>query len=133
MTETAPQTVTLDVEGMTCAACQVHVEQALRDTEGVAEASVNLMTHSARVVYQPAVTKLDSLGRSSSRSRIRRFPACQAIATNTSTTTAAPDRSARSGFKAFAAIAGGVATMLLSMPLMHGPSCMACQTHSTAC
>ncbi|MGH7040789.1 MAG: cation transporter, partial [Acetobacteraceae bacterium] len=45
------QAVTLGVQGMTCAACQAHVERALRETEGVTSASVNLMTHSARVVY----------------------------------------------------------------------------------
>ena len=43
------QAITLGVQGMTCAACQAHVERALRETEGVTSASVNLMTHSARV------------------------------------------------------------------------------------
>ena len=56
-----PKTVTLDVEGMSCAACQSHIEKALRDTEGVSDASVNLMTRTARVVYQPDVTRIDSL------------------------------------------------------------------------
>ena len=56
-----PKTVTLDVEGMSCAACQSHIEKALRDTEGVSDASVNLMTRTARIVYQPDVTRIDSL------------------------------------------------------------------------
>ena len=47
-------TVTLPVTGMTCAACQIHVEQALRSTAGVREASVNLLTNSARVSFDPA-------------------------------------------------------------------------------
>ena len=46
-------TITLPVAGMTCAACQSHVEHALKETPGVSEASVNLMTHSARVVFDP--------------------------------------------------------------------------------
>ncbi|MBT9329955.1 heavy metal translocating P-type ATPase [Paracidobacterium acidisoli] len=45
----------LPVSGMTCAACQTHVERALRETPGVREASVSLMTHSARVVFDPSV------------------------------------------------------------------------------
>ncbi|MGC2582244.1 MAG: heavy metal-associated domain-containing protein, partial [Acidobacteriaceae bacterium] len=46
-------TITLPVIGMSCAACQTHVERALRETAGVREASVNLLTNSARVTYSP--------------------------------------------------------------------------------
>ena len=42
---------TLNVGGMTCAACVMHVEHALRDVPGVMEASVNLATERARVSY----------------------------------------------------------------------------------
>jgi Cu+-exporting ATPase len=45
--------MTLPVLGMTCAACQSYVERVLRETPGVEEASVNLMTHSARVRLGP--------------------------------------------------------------------------------
>jgi Cu+-exporting ATPase len=45
------RTVTLPVTGMSCAACQSHVERALRSTAGVREASVNLLTNSARVTF----------------------------------------------------------------------------------
>ena len=54
-------TVTLPVMGMSCAACQSHVERALRGTSGVREATVNLLTNSARVTYSPAVAKVDDL------------------------------------------------------------------------
>jgi len=37
----------LPVEGMTCAACVGHVENALRGVPGVVEASVNLGTEKA--------------------------------------------------------------------------------------
>jgi Cu+-exporting ATPase len=36
---------------MTCAACQSHVERALREVPGVSEANVNLMMHSAEVTW----------------------------------------------------------------------------------
>ncbi|MGH9561723.1 MAG: heavy metal translocating P-type ATPase, partial [Terracidiphilus sp.] len=39
---------------MTCAACQHHVEEALRGTPGVEQARVDLMAHRASVVFDPA-------------------------------------------------------------------------------
>ena len=54
-------TVTLPVIGMTCAACQSHVERALRSTAGVSDASVNLIANSARVSFDPAVAKPEDL------------------------------------------------------------------------
>ncbi len=46
---------------MTCASCQHHVEQALRETAGVESAHVDLMAHRASVVFDPALTKPDQL------------------------------------------------------------------------
>ncbi len=40
---------------MTCAACQHHIEDALRSTAGVESARVDLMTHRASVVFDPAI------------------------------------------------------------------------------
>jgi P-type Cu+ transporter len=48
-------TITLPVEGMTCAACQANVQRALNATPGVRKAAVNLMLHEAAVVFDPAV------------------------------------------------------------------------------
>lgn len=45
------ETVTLDVQGMTCASCVGHVERALKDTDGVVAAEVNLATETAQVSY----------------------------------------------------------------------------------
>jgi P-type Cu+ transporter len=52
-----PQTehVTIPVSGMTCAACQGRVQRTLAKMPGVMDASVNLMTNSAAVDYDPAV------------------------------------------------------------------------------
>ena len=44
-------TVTLPVEGMTCASCVMRVERALRKVPGVQDATVNLATESARVQF----------------------------------------------------------------------------------
>jgi Cu+-exporting ATPase len=48
----ASDTVTLDIEGMTCASCVARVERKLNKLEGV-EATVNLATESARVRFDP--------------------------------------------------------------------------------
>ncbi len=55
------RTVTLPVMGMSCAACQGHVERALRGTPGVCEANVNLLTNSARVSFDASLTKPEAL------------------------------------------------------------------------
>jgi Cu+-exporting ATPase len=54
-TATTP-TATLDlgVDGMTCASCVGRVERALKKLPGVADASVNLATESARITYAPS-------------------------------------------------------------------------------
>jgi P-type Cu+ transporter len=54
-------TVTLPVMGMSCAACQGHVERALRGTPGVREANVNLLTNSARVSFNASLTNPENL------------------------------------------------------------------------
>ncbi|HEX6559641.1 MAG TPA: heavy metal translocating P-type ATPase, partial [Longimicrobiales bacterium] len=54
-------TVTIPVSGMTCAACQARVQRVLEKTPGVMDASVNLMTASARVAFDPAAVNVDAL------------------------------------------------------------------------
>src|SRR5207248_11706306 len=51
----------LPIEGMTCASCVRRVEKALARVDGVRDASVNLATEKARVVFDPAVAGLDGL------------------------------------------------------------------------
>ncbi len=53
--------VTLPIIGMTCAACQSHVERALRSTAGVSEATVNLLRNSARVSFDPTIARPEDL------------------------------------------------------------------------
>jgi Cu+-exporting ATPase len=51
------QSVTINVGGMVCAACQAHVQKALDETKGVSKAAVNLMTGQAQVSFDPAVVE----------------------------------------------------------------------------
>ena len=48
------RTVHLKVSGMTCAACQSHVQRALDDTPGVEQAAVHLMTGDATISFDPS-------------------------------------------------------------------------------
>jgi len=50
------EVVRLDVSGMTCAACSSRVQRVLERTEGVHSASVNLMTNTAAIDFDPSVT-----------------------------------------------------------------------------
>jgi Cu+-exporting ATPase len=55
------QSETLNIGGMTCAACSARVEKAIRKLEGVESASVNLATEKASVVYDPRVLRLSAI------------------------------------------------------------------------
>ncbi len=56
----APSSVTLEIEGMTCAACVSRVERKLNKLESV-DAAVNLATESARVRFDPESVALKDL------------------------------------------------------------------------
>jgi Cu+-exporting ATPase len=57
----AAETRTIEVSGMTCAACSGRVQRALEKTPGVTVANVNLMTGSATVGFDPAAVSVDHL------------------------------------------------------------------------
>ena len=46
--------VDIGIAGMTCASCVARVEKALKKVPGVQEATVNLATESARIIYSPS-------------------------------------------------------------------------------
>ena len=50
-------TKTITVTGMTCASCVARVEKALISLEGVETASVNLLSHSAKITYDSNFVK----------------------------------------------------------------------------
>ena len=59
----APQTVTLAVSKMTCAACPITVKQALSRVPGVTEVSVSFETKLATVVFDDSQTTVAVLTR----------------------------------------------------------------------
>lgn len=54
-------TVTLPVEGMTCASCVNTIESALNSTEGVAKCTINFATEKATIEFDPQVLKESDL------------------------------------------------------------------------
>ena len=56
-----PQTLSLPVEGMTCASCVLRVEKALKKVDGVLEANVNLATEKVSVSFDEEKTDLHAL------------------------------------------------------------------------
>ncbi|MFZ5828417.1 MAG: heavy metal translocating P-type ATPase [Bacillota bacterium] len=52
---------TLNVTGMTCAACSNKIEKKLAKMEGIQEASVNFATEKATVIFDPKVVDLEKM------------------------------------------------------------------------
>ncbi len=50
--------VSLQIQGMTCAACATKIEKGLNKIDGVAEANVNFAIEKTRVTYNPSVTSV---------------------------------------------------------------------------
>jgi Cu+-exporting ATPase len=124
--ETAPQqkTITIPVLGMSCAACQSHVERELRRTHGVDGAEVNLITHSARVAFDPRLASPQSLVEAVRNAGYESSLPPDASLLDPSEEHAAghhhPDADpAQIRTSALVALALASAAMLLSMPLMH--------------
>ena len=65
------QSASLNIGGMTCAACVMHVENALLSVHGVSEASVNLGVERASVEFLPGMVELSDLQRSVEESGYR--------------------------------------------------------------
>jgi mercuric ion binding protein len=57
----APQTVTLSVPGMTCAACPITIKQALSGVSGVDKIDVSLEKKEAVVTFDDAKTNVAAL------------------------------------------------------------------------
>jgi Cu+-exporting ATPase len=116
MAETT-KTVIMPVMGMSCAACQVHVEKALRETPGVSDAQVNLMNHRARVTYNPVVAKPEHL-----INAVREAGYDAAMPEEHGHNHEDAGNEATLKMRAFATLIGGAIAMVLSMPLMHAHS-----------
>jgi len=57
------ETLTLPVEGMTCASCVARVEKSLKKVDGVEIANVNLATEAVALSFDPTRTSLDVLAK----------------------------------------------------------------------
>lgn len=112
MEELAKESVTLPVVGMTCAACQHHVEDALRATAGVAEARVDLMAHRARVTFDPAIAQPEAL-----IAAIRQAGYDAVLPRTGSADGGAEEKDAGSAAKAYTMLAAGAVAMVAAMPL----------------
>jgi P-type Cu+ transporter len=103
----------LNVQGMTCASCQIHVQRALESVPGVTSASVNLMAHTAQIEtsspLDPAIliTAVRSSGYDAS------LPS-----TNTGHHVHDSMETPHIGLRTLLALVAGIIAMLLSMPLM---------------
>ena len=62
----AVETVTFDVQGMTCATCPIAVRKAMQRVDGVTEVLVSLKDMSAKVTFDPGVTTPSEIGNASS-------------------------------------------------------------------
>ena len=107
--------VTLPVGGMTCAACQAHVQRALSRTPGVSHASVNLLAREAVVEYNSESVTPEALVETIRKAGYEaELPAA--------TPDESPDDWAEDyralKRKAAVALIAGASAMLLSMPLM---------------
>ncbi len=119
--------LSLHIAGMSCAACQAHVQRALAAVPGVEQASVDLLANKALVTGTPDLAAADLTA------AIRRAgydvipaPSSQPGAQPGSSTAVADaePRQRALGARALSALLAGGAAMLLSMPLMlaAGPS-----------
>jgi Cu+-exporting ATPase len=116
MGEAATESVTLPVLGMTCAACQHHVEEALRATTGVESARVDLMAHRASVVFDPSRARPEALVeaiRGAGYDAV--LPRADASGPVHDDRASSSERTAR--IKATLMLAAGAIAMVLAMPL----------------
>ena len=113
MSPKTPETLTLPVLGMSCAACQHHVETALRSTTGVETARVDLMAHRATVAFDPSQVAREQLVAAIRDAGydavLPRTGGAEAIGT---TVAGSPER------KAWVTLTAGALAMVLTMPLM---------------
>ena len=115
------RTVTIPVQGMTCAACQSRVQRVVQAEPGVVDASVHLMLKQAVITYDSAVTSEASLVEVINRTGYEAKPA--APDRTSFDEQEAQERSQEEEYltarrKAWLSGAAAVVAMVLSMPLM---------------
>ncbi|QMV17736.1 cadmium-translocating P-type ATPase [Granulicella sp. 5B5] len=115
--QTSTEDRSLQIAGMSCAACQVHVQSALAAVPGVTSANVNLMTHRAQISTSVPVSTESLISAVRNAGYDASVPSTESSTSNHKSP--APDEDTDSvGLRALAALIAGCAAMLLSMPLM---------------
>ena len=115
--------VTIPVGGMTCAACQAHVQKALAAQPGVRDAAVNLMMGSASVTFDPSVIAPPQLVQAIRDTGYdAEVPAAvvDVVAEQDARDRAQDAEYRRLRVKAVASGVAGLVAMVASMPLMAG-------------
>ena len=105
------ESLTLPVIGMTCAACQHHVESALRETAGVKSAHVDLMANRANVVFDPGEASAERLVQAI------RGAGYDAVLPHPGAPTIPEPSYGNAEAKAAATLIAGAIAMLVAMPL----------------
>lgn len=106
------ESLTLPVIGMTCASCQHHVENALKETSGVKSAHVDLMANRASVVFDPNEASAERLIEAIRGAGYDAVLPHRGAAAKTDEPTYGMAEA-----KATATLIGGVVAMVASMPL----------------
>ena len=121
----ARETVTLPVTGMHCAACQARVQRVLETAPGVEQAGVNLLLHSATVTFDPGVTspaQLVETVRATGYGSELPTPDPDLAGEEAERERLAGEESRNLWRKAVVSLVLGVATMILSMPMLAVPA-----------
>ena len=123
MSAATAEHVTIPVGGMTCAACQAHVQKALAAQPGVRDASVNLMMASASVTFDPSVIapkQLVEAIRDTGYEAELPSPVVDVVAEQDARDHAQEHEYRTLRIKAIASGIAGAVAMAVSMPLMTG-------------
>ncbi|HEX6053766.1 MAG TPA: heavy metal translocating P-type ATPase [Gemmatimonadaceae bacterium] len=113
--------IDIPVSGMTCAACQARVQRVLARQPGVRDASVNLMTRTASVTFDPEATSPEGLVdviRATGYGAELPNPAESVLEAQEAQDRAQADEFVTLRRKAIASLIAGVVAMIVSMPLM---------------
>jgi len=115
-TQTTPDVTLLEIQGMTCASCQIHVQRALEAVPGVTTASVNLMAHTAQITTASPIDSATLITAVHNSGYNASLPSANpAEAANMATVDM---EGGHLGLRTLLALLAGAIAMLLSMPLM---------------
>ncbi|KAM3112347.1 heavy metal translocating P-type ATPase [Phormidesmis sp. 146-33] len=114
------ETVTLKLQGMSCAACASQIESAIRVVSGVSVATVNFGIEQAIVTYDPQKTDIESIQKSVSEAGYSAFPQRDEVGEDE--TEQANRQAVSRQLKRQILVAGSLSTIVVigSIPMMTG-------------